>query len=277
MLLLAGLAAADSAPPIFLKTNGTALFSMMIFFFATIIFSAHIEKINRIFIYLCLLLMGFMFVFDHVDFRINLTLIAILGFLGVYVGSLLESRMNELTSGYTKKIQHRMIFLTVLTLLILFSAISMIDREPGPAHKSMWADGSWSKLHLLRGVTWYNTSSQTFTATFINDVGTPIMIKKVSINETLSNVTCTEQGLSTCTLSYKDSILEPACTEATLSKNVTLGQGEALRIDAVCTGANKKDRDSCYMYIEIIYEYYRGGFLTTRTESGRIYGHCGDL
>jgi len=253
MLLLAGLTAADGAPPIYLKTNGMALFSMIIFFFAMIIYSANISKGGRLFaaIFLMPIMLFLFFIFTVPSRGYSIMLIPILGFLAVFFGAFQESEIKKITTRYSENQRHRMLFLTVLALLAIFSMMNMIGMD-FPAHKSLYTANGWSRLTPQWSNTWYNARNQIFTASFTNKVGATIRIKEVYANETISNTTC---------------------TVAAPSKDITVNQGETLMLDAVCATANKRERDMFYMNIMIIYEDYKeGGYINTHTELGSMRG-----
>jgi hypothetical protein len=254
MLMLAGIAAADGAPPYFLRTDGAALFSMLIFFLATILYSANVEKDSRVVIYSCLLLLGVFTLIDNFDFRPNLSLIVILGFVGVFLGKLLEVHIREITKRYTKKILSRAVFMAILTLVILFSIINMIDQEIG-GHKSIFVAGGFEKIYVNLTDTWFNASNQKLTALLVNSKNNSIMISEISVNETIANVTC---------------IVSPPIG------NFTIGPKEHFIVSAICKDANKRKFDKLEIKVRVGYEEkwnYEGTILRiSRTEEGTLKG-----
>jgi hypothetical protein len=259
-----------------------ALFSMILFFYALIIYSAHIGKRSRIWISLFLVLLGFFFIIYNcpADYWTGLTLIPILGLLAIFLsavlgfpayywtglllipilglpaiflGAVLERIVKNLTVEYTKNPSHKRIFLTVFALLALFSMMTMIIID-FPAHRSFVTSTGWVTLTPQGSNTWYNARNQTFTATFMNNYDTRIKILEVDVNETPSNVTCT--------------VTAP-------SEDTIINQGETFRFVAVCATANKKDRDSCDMRIKITYDADEMTWYGNRnghTESGNMKG-----
>jgi len=114
----------------------------------------------------------------------------------------------------------------------------------------------FSKLQPLSQTIVYSKGTgpgaQNFTASFMNTIGTSIRIDQVTLIEVITSTTCVLDGTTTV--------------------GTTVGAGDTLKLNYLCTGANKNQGDTYDMSVVVKYSAVTGATATAHTESGDIKG-----
>lgn len=241
ILQLINFVAADVGPSGYLKTDGMALFSWLIFMSSTVLITALVKKKTRITLRFIIPLWG-LFSFFVISFLYGV-LFALFGLLAVFLGSSQESRIKGIGDRYVKKPKEKSLFITILVLIVIVSQVGMfgmVDKFAG-----MLVTTGWAKIRPLHPSIIYSGTS--FTASFINAVGTRITINDVFMNETLVN---------------------SECTPTTPTSGTVVTPGDGFTLEATCPA--KSTGDSFYLSITVNYTSIMGGINVTHTETGHI-------
>ena len=186
----------------------------------------------------------------------------VLYFIGAVIGVL--AALLVLTSAEEKKRWNIrsgvLVFLlasaSVLFVVLILSRLGNIDYgyTGGPTVTG------WSKLQPLSASISYDASDQTFSAVFMNAVGTPIKIDSVTVNESISGTMCSV-----------------AVQAGQRVANQTVAAGDTLQLEAKCPSARKMRVDFYDMNITVVYDAMSGSISTQHSENGRIQGAADEL
>ena len=120
----------------------------------------------------------------------------------------------------------------------------------------------WNKLQPLVPTVAFQSSTDNFTASFNNVVGTSIRITGIATTESYGAENCT---------GYVDGKDQAGLTTAP----ETVGPGSSFQVNAVCSGTGVKNSGDQYlMTITVDYDAVVGGISTSHSETGTIRGNA---